>query len=61
MGPTFLFSRKKKIGSFRNSKLKNDFKIVVPRTKQITHRKKFFSRNIPPHTQDFYPRKNKKV
>ena len=48
MGPTFLFSRKKKVDSFRNPKLKNGFKIVMPRTKQIMHRKKFFSRNIPP-------------
>ena len=48
MGLTFLFSRKKKIGSFRNPKLKNGFKIIMPRTKQITHQKKFFSRNTPP-------------
>lgn len=46
MGPVFNFSRK--------SKLKIDFKIILPRPNQFTKNKKIFSRNTPPSTASHF-------
>ena len=44
-----IFFRKPRLKIDRDPKLRIDFKIVMPKQKQNTYRKKFFSRNTHPH------------